>query len=38
MYEALQYHCEKIPKTKKYIRKLKEIAHQSIDVSLIDKI
>ncbi|VIO99034.1 Uncharacterized protein BM_BM2296 [Brugia malayi] len=36
MYEALQYHCEKIPKTKKYIRKLKEIAHQSIDA--VDKI
>ncbi|VDM93464.1 unnamed protein product [Onchocerca ochengi] len=32
MYEALQYYCQKIPKTKKHIRKLEEIADRTIDV------
>uniref|UniRef100_A0A1I7VXL9 DUF86 domain-containing protein n=1 Tax=Loa loa TaxID=7209 RepID=A0A1I7VXL9_LOALO len=36
MYEALQYYCKKTPKTKKYIRKMKEIADQTVDA--VDKI
>ncbi|MCP9264429.1 BMA-GLB-5 [Dirofilaria immitis] len=31
MYEALQYYCQKIPKTKKYTRKLEEIADRTVD-------
>uniref|UniRef100_A0A915Q2E8 14-3-3 domain-containing protein n=1 Tax=Setaria digitata TaxID=48799 RepID=A0A915Q2E8_9BILA len=31
MYEALQRYCRKIPKTKQYSRKLKEIADQTIN-------
>ncbi|VDO66160.1 unnamed protein product [Onchocerca flexuosa] len=36
MYEALQYYCQKIPNTKKHIRKLEEIADRTIDA--LDKI
>ncbi|VDK72188.1 unnamed protein product [Litomosoides sigmodontis] len=36
LYEALQHYCQKKPKTNKYIRKLKEIADQTIDA--MDKI
>ncbi|KAL3985974.1 hypothetical protein ACH3XW_40860 [Acanthocheilonema viteae] len=36
MYKALQYYCQKIPKTKKHIHKLKEIADQTIHA--VDKI